>query len=89
MASASKRKVDDTVDSLDDEIKALEDARPPFPLDTSASTIIVVDNIPKVSGDKYDKLFSVLRKVFTALVGALKEPDGLYLPRDESGSTMG
>ena len=60
---------------------------PPFVLDTT--TAIVVDNLPVVTKEKYDRLAGVLRRLYEQL-GGITEPNGLFMPFDEkSGSTLG
>ena len=59
---------------------------PKFKLDISAA--IVVRNLPKVPQAKFDKLSSVLKKLF-GRVGQLSEV-GFFMPFDEeTGSTLG
>jgi len=65
----------------DDDLAALEEQlEPPVQLDTTWKTVIVVDNTPVVGQEKYDKLVTVLKKIFSAL-GALRE-EGFWLPID-------
>ncbi|KAL8162186.1 hypothetical protein V2J09_013675 [Rumex salicifolius] len=42
--------------------------------------IIVVDNLPQVPKEKYDKLEGVVRKIYSQ-IGVIKE-DGLWMPKD-------
>lgn len=59
---------------------------PPFTPDFS--TAIVVDNLPKVPKDKYDKLLNFVKKIYAQL-GEIME-NGLVMPFDESAnSTLG
>lgn len=52
------------------------------------STAIVVDNLPKVSREKYDRLMVFVRKIYDQ-VGKIAE-DGLQMPLDEAtGMTLG
>jgi len=52
------------------------------------STAIVVDNLPKVPQDKYERLLAFVRKIYEQ-VGRLAE-DGLQMPVDEAtGMTQG
>ncbi|KAH3756057.1 eukaryotic translation initiation factor 3B [Pelomyxa schiedti] len=59
---------------------------PPFTLDTTTTTMVVVDNVPVVTQDKLEKLHGVLTKVFSALAGAPRE---ICLPQDAEGMTKG
>ncbi|QDZ23629.1 subunit B of translation initiation factor 3 [Chloropicon primus] len=50
--------------------------------DTGFSCVVVVDNLPVVGMEKYEKLLNVLKKIF-GQIGEVHE-DGLYMPVDES-----
>lgn len=49
--------------------------------------MIVVDNLPVVAAEKYEKLEGVIRKIF-GQIGAITE-NGLWMPREENGKTKG
>ncbi|KAK6918127.1 hypothetical protein RJ641_016549 [Dillenia turbinata] len=49
--------------------------------------IIVVDNLPVVPSEKFDKLVGVIRKIYSQ-IGTIKE-DELWMPVDASGKTLG
>lgn len=49
-------------------------------LDSGFSNIIVVDNLPVVPREKFEKLEGVIRKIFSQ-IGVIKE-DGLFMPVD-------
>ncbi|KAI9100011.1 hypothetical protein K1719_024229 [Acacia pycnantha] len=51
-------------------------------LDSGFGNIIVVDNLPVVPREKFEKLEGVVRKIFSQ-IGAIKE-DGLFMPFDSS-----
>lgn len=57
---------------------------PPFTLDLN--TAIVVDNLPVVGKEKFDRLTGVLRKLYEQL-GRITEPDGLFMPFDDAKNT--
>ena len=48
--------------------------------DSGFGNIIVVDNLPVVPKEKFDKLVTVVRKIYSQ-IGAIKE-DGLWMPVD-------
>ncbi|XP_076889765.1 eukaryotic translation initiation factor 3 subunit B-like [Bidens hawaiensis] len=56
--------------------------------DAGFGSIIVVDNLPVVPREKYDKLEGVVRKIYSQ-IGVIKE-NGLWMPVDEdTGKTLG
>ncbi len=55
--------------------------------DTGFGNVIVVDNLPIVAIEKFDKLEGVIRKIF-GQIGVICE-DGLWMPKDENGKTKG
>ncbi|XP_076951731.1 eukaryotic translation initiation factor 3 subunit B-like [Bidens hawaiensis] len=56
--------------------------------DAGFGSIIVVDNLPVVPREKYDKLEGVVRKIYSQ-IGVIKE-NGLWMPIDEdTGKTLG
>lgn len=55
--------------------------------DTGFGNVIVVDNLPVVASEKYEKLEGVIRKIF-GQIGVITQ-NGLMMPRDESGKTKG
>ncbi|XP_076922037.1 eukaryotic translation initiation factor 3 subunit B-like [Bidens hawaiensis] len=56
--------------------------------DAGFGSIIVVDNLPVVPSEKYDKLEGVVRKIYSQ-IGVIKE-NGLWMPVDEdTGKTLG
>ena len=50
----------------------------PVEVDTTMSTVVIVDNIPVTKMNRYEKLYSVIRKIFSAY-GTIID-DGLYIP---------
>uniref|UniRef100_A0A7S3WP66 Eukaryotic translation initiation factor 3 subunit B n=1 Tax=Strombidinopsis acuminata TaxID=141414 RepID=A0A7S3WP66_9SPIT len=77
MPSPSAEEPDDEIDDLEEEPQ----------LDTSFKQTVVVDGLPVVTKEKHEKLLNVVRKFFSQ-VGTIIE-DGLDLPVDDSGSTLG
>lgn len=56
--------------------------------DSGFGNIIVVDNLPVVAREKFDKLEGVIRKIYSQ-IGVIKE-DGLWMPVDpETQKTLG
>ena len=49
--------------------------------DEGFSCVVVVDNLPVIGIEKYEKLLGVLKKIFSQ-IGEVHE-DGLYMPVDE------
>ena len=49
--------------------------------------IIVVDNLPVVPKEKFEKLEGVIRKIYSQ-IGVIKD-DGLWMPVDHTGKTLG
>eukprot|EP00741_Cyanophora_paradoxa_P015119 tig00020848_g14590.t1 len=66
-----------------DEQQLLDEVQPEAGFDS----IIVVDGLPVVDQDKYEKLVNVVRKIFSQ-IGAIRE-NGLYMPKDAKGATKG
>lgn len=57
-------------------------------LDSGFENVIVVDNLPVVGSDKFDKLEGVIRKIF-GQIGVIKEK-GLWMPMNpETQKTHG
>ncbi|KAI4319101.1 hypothetical protein MLD38_032743 [Melastoma candidum] len=57
-------------------------------LDTSLNNIIIVDNLPVVPREKFDKLEGVIRKIY-GQIGLIKE-DGFWMPVDpDTQKTLG
>lgn len=57
-------------------------------LDIGFGNIIIVDNLPVVPREKFDKLEGVIRKIYSQ-IGVIKE-DGLWMPIDpETQKTLG
>lgn len=50
----------------------------PVVLNTSTANVVVVDNVPKTEMKRYEKLYAVIRKIFTGF-GTIID-DGLYIP---------
>lgn len=50
----------------------------PVQLNASTANVVVVDNVPKTGIARYEKLYAVIRKIFSAY-GAIID-DGLYIP---------
>eukprot|EP00899_Mesostigma_viride_P013900 jgi/Mesvir1/22510/Mv18538-RA.2 len=55
--------------------------------ETGFGSVVVVDNLPVVPEAKYEKLVTVLRKIFSQ-VGTIRD-GGLYVPVDEEKNTKG
>lgn len=56
--------------------------------DSGFGNIIVVDNLPVVPREKFEKLEGVIRKIY-GQIGVIKE-DGLWMPTDpETNKTLG
>jgi translation initiation factor 3 subunit B len=70
----------------EDTVEALL-GEPEARLDTGFANVIVVDNLPVVSEDKYAKLYGIINKLFSNF-GALA-PEGLYMPLDDAKMTQG
>ncbi|CAM8895270.1 unnamed protein product [Rhodiola kirilowii] len=68
----------------DDEVEREEDF---MEFDNGFGCIIVVDNIPEVPREKFEKLENVIRKIYSQ-IGVIKE-DGLWMPVDDNGRTLG
>jgi translation initiation factor 3 subunit B len=62
-------------DEVDEDVQQIQ-------RDTGFSCVVVVDNLPNVSMEKYEKLINVLKKIFSQL-GEVHE-DGFYMPVDEA-----
>jgi translation initiation factor 3 subunit B len=58
-----------------------EDDEPDLVTESGFGNIIVVDNLPVVPPEKYEKLVGVIRKIF-ARTGTIRE-SGLWMPVDE------
>lgn len=57
-------------------------------MDTGFGNIIIVDNLPVVPREKFEKLEGVVRKIYSQ-IGVIKE-DGLWMPVDpETQKTLG
>lgn len=57
-------------------------------LDSGFGNIIVVDNLPVVPKEKYEKLENVIRKIYSQ-IGLIKD-DGFWMPLDpETQKTLG
>lgn len=60
----------------------------PVSINTDFSNVIIVDTLPVVGMDRYSKLLSVVKKIFSAF-GAIST-DGIFMPFDEeSKKTVG
>jgi translation initiation factor 3 subunit B len=70
-------------DGSDDE----EEEEETLETDTGFGNVIIVDNLPVVAFEKYEKLEGVIRKIF-GQIGVITT-NGLLMPRDESGKTKG
>ena len=55
--------------------------------DAGLNRIIIVDNLPVVTKEKYDKLVTVVKKIYTR-IGQVAE-NGLHMPVDSDESTKG
>ncbi|MQL80266.1 hypothetical protein Taro_012703, partial [Colocasia esculenta] len=63
-------------------------ARDDFEFETGFSNIIVVDNLPVVPPEKFEKLENVVRKIYSQ-IGVIKE-DGFWMPvSPETNKTLG
>jgi hypothetical protein len=47
-------------------------------LNSSTANVVVVDNVPKTEMKRYEKLYAVIRKIFTGFGNIID--DGLYIP---------
>jgi len=56
-------------------------------MDTSMRQVIIVDGLPIVPKEKYDKLVNVIRKFFSQ-VGTIAD-NGLEMPQDDAGTSKG
>jgi hypothetical protein len=79
----------DEEDELDadypDEYHMLGEA--PVQLDKSFASAIIVDNLPVVGKEKFDKLLGVVTKIYSQIPGgAIVE---VFMPTDEKGQTKG
>jgi hypothetical protein len=74
---------DGMCDGSDDE----EEEEETLETDTGFGNVIIVDNLPVVAFEKYEKLEGVIRKIF-GQIGVITT-NGLLMPRDESGKTKG
>lgn len=64
--------------------------REPEPmLDNSFSRVVVVDNIPIVTPEKYEKLLRVVTRALSSIGPLSPDPSGAFIPRDEKGDTKG
>mmetsp|Transcript_28808 Transcript_28808/g.84433 ORF Transcript_28808/g.84433 Transcript_28808/m.84433 type:complete len:691 (+) Transcript_28808:11-2083(+) len=72
----------------DDESDGELEAQFPMPvMQDTLDKAIVVDGLPQVPPEKYEKLLKVLEKIFTQL-GPIAE-DGIMMPKDENGLSKG
>lgn len=62
-----------------------EQLEPEVTMEIGYSKVIIVDNIPVVPQEKYEKLMGVLQKIFSQ-VGPIRE---FSLPQDENRMTKG
>lgn len=70
--------------SDDEDLKKGED----FEFEEGFGNIIVVDNLPVVPKEKFEKLEGVVRKIYSQ-IGVIKE-DGLWMPTDpDTHKTLG
>jgi len=57
-------------------------------LDSGFGNVVIVDNLPAVPREKFEKLEGVIRKIYSQ-IGLIKD-DGLWMPIDpETQKTMG
>lgn len=54
-------------------------------METGFSKIIIVDNIPIIPQEKFEKLKNLLLKIFNT-IGTVKQ---IYMPKDEKNITKG
>mmetsp|Transcript_26880 Transcript_26880/g.43881 ORF Transcript_26880/g.43881 Transcript_26880/m.43881 type:complete len:667 (-) Transcript_26880:280-2280(-) len=71
------------IDDDDDDLGLAPDLQP----ETGYGCLVIVDNLPVVGQDKYDKLVTVVKKVYSQ-IGSIRE-NGILMPKDESGKTRG
>ena len=73
------------INGSDDEDVYQEDSQE---FDTGFGNVIVVDNLPVVPREKFEKLEGVIRKIYSQ-IGVIKE-DGLWMPVDpDTEKTLG
>jgi len=70
-----------------DEENDEEFPEPEVKMETGFGNVLVVDNLPVVPEEKFEKLKNVLTKIFSQL-GTLEE-GGIFLPKDSKGLTKG
>jgi translation initiation factor 3 subunit B len=58
---------------------------PPVQMESGFAQCVVVDNIPVVPEEKFDKLHSILQKIFSAIGTVV----ALTMPKDDKGVTKG
>lgn len=63
---------------MDRDYDAHREDEEPVQLNSSTANVVVVDNVPKAEMKLYEKLYAVIRKIFTAY-GTIID-DGLYVP---------
>jgi len=66
----------------DDDAELYVGLEPEVTLDISFNNVIIVDGLPVVTEEKYEKLVVVVRKIFQQ-IGRIKE-NGLYMPLDNT-----
>jgi hypothetical protein len=50
----------------------------PVQVNKDTSNVVIVDNVPKTEMKRYEKLYAVIRKIFSAFGHIID--DGLYIP---------
>lgn len=76
---------EDFVDDISDE-ELMGDVLARKPLETDGTdSVVVVDNVPQVEGERQTKLLNVLRKIFSKFGTIVTE----HFPVDEAGKTKG
>jgi translation initiation factor 3 subunit B len=61
----------------------------PIELVDSFDCVVVLDNLPKVDEKKLSKLEQVVNKILATKTSAQVAEQGMYMPRDENGKTIG
>ncbi len=77
---------DDDIDAdYPDEYQMLGEE--PVQMEKDFASCIIVDNLPVVGKDKYEKLHNVVSKIYTQIPGG--KVVQIYMPEDVKGATMG
>ncbi len=86
MTEVIRHRVASFDDDEEEEYEEEDFVEPELKLDNTFNNVLVVDNLPVVNEDKYEKLCNVITKIYSALDIA---DGGLYMPKDKNKSTQG